>query len=93
MIDTAGLLRDRLPNIAFRQHAVSFNTFLRIAAQAGKGVNEYRDEFWHYVRDECGLAGDLSPDTWWDLWEGFTRRQDARDERETQADAVGACVQ
>jgi hypothetical protein len=87
-VDIAGIRRQLFPNIRTRQHAVSFNTFCHSAP-----VTWEREAFHSYVHSECGLDGDLSPDTWWDLWEGFTRRQDAAAERETMADAVGASVQ
>ena len=51
-------------------------------------INYDRPEFWAYVREECGISGNMTWAGWDKLWTAFITREDARDLAETQRCAL-----
>ena len=52
------------------------------------GINGDRLSFHAYARGECEIAGDLEDDEWAFVWNLFREREDSRDLRDTQRDAL-----
>jgi hypothetical protein len=66
----------------------TFNKFTDYLAHYGMSVNSERESWFAFVR----AAGyDIEPVPvfqWWEWWKAFREEQDARDERQTQEDAL-----
>jgi hypothetical protein len=61
---------------------ISFNTFVRLASGKGVGVTFHRYDFWVFVREVLCIIGPCGEEDWWNLWEIFINRQDARGDKE-----------
>ena len=64
-----------------------FNYFIAVAARHNVGINSEREAFFNFVSSD-GDNLERSVPQWWTAWEAFCKQQDARDERETQLDAL-----